>query len=374
MRPFHGPASSPLASPTDPDPRPVRAMARVALPAAVLARPRRLLLVVVCAAIALTALGVPVTSAQGQVLYVADTTERLPADDPWAPVWDRMPGLDVALSPQIGVPPALTGPSVPTVRARALSDGERIAILLEWSDPTLDDSVLEADAFADAAAIQFAQGTGISICMGQQAGALNIWHWKADWAADLAAWRDIWDAHPNAPADATVPKPEAGTGPEPPGFLSGAMAGNLRSLPRRSSVEDLNAVGFGSLTAQPAEGQDVAGASGWRDGVWRVVFSRRLTPDDPNDAQIRRDGATVVAFAVWDGARGERDGLKSTSTWLSLAFMPRGPGLLDAWPFFVLMLMAIGAGAVLLVYASRQPAVGRGWPGGRPPGREEPSA
>lgn len=340
-----------------------------------LARPGRLLLVTLAAATALTALGIPATSAQGPVLFVADTTDRLPTDDPWAAVWDRMPGLEVPLSPQIGVPPALSGPSVPTVRARALSDGERIAILLEWADPTPDESVLRADAFADAAAIQFAQGTGISICMGQQAGALNIWHWKADWAADLTAWRDVWEAHPNMPHDTTLPRETNGDGAGaegPPGFVTGVEAGNLRSLPRRSSVEDLDAVGFGSLTGQPPEGQDVEGASGWRDGRWRVVFSRSLVTDDPNDARIRRDGNTVVAFAVWDGARGERDGLKSTSTWLSLAFMQRAPGLLDGWPFFVLMAMAIGAGAILLVYASRQPAVGRGWPSGRPPGAPEP--
>jgi len=322
-------------------------------------RPRRLLVLAVLAAVALTVLGIPATSAQGSVLYVADTTDRLPTDDPWATVWDRMPALEVPSSPQIGVLPALAGPSVPIVRARALSDGERIAILLEWSDPTRDESVLRVDAFADAAAIQFAEGTGVSICMGQRAGALNIWHWKADWAADLARWRDVEDAHPNMPLDATFPR-EPGA--------AGTMAGNLRSLPRRSSVEDLDAVGFGSLTAQPPDRQNVAGASDWRDGVWRVVFSRSLASDDPNDARIRRDGSTVIALAVWDGARGERDGLKSTSTWLSLSFMPRAPGLLDGWPFFVLMLMAIGAGAVLLVYAARQPAVGRGWPGGRPPG------
>lgn len=341
----------------------------------IVGRPRRLLVLAVIAAAALTALGVPATSAQGSVLFVADTTERLPADDPWAPVWDRMPPLEVPLSPQIGVLPALTGPSVQTVRARALSDGTRIAILLEWADPTDDETVLRADAFADAAAIQFAHGTGVSICMGQQAGALNIWHWKADWAADVAAWRDVWDAHPNMPLDASLPGPsdgEARPSKELPGFLTGAMAGNLRSLPRRSSVEDLDAVGFGSLTAQPPEGQNVDGASGWRNGVWRVVFSRALATDDPNDARIRRDGSMVIALAVWDGSRGERDGLKSTSTWLSLAFMARAPGLLDGWPFFVLMLMAIGAGAVLLVYAGRQPAVGRGWPGGRP-GSQEPS-
>jgi len=322
-------------------------------------------LAVVGLATGLTLAGVPLTSAQGTVLYVSDVTDRLPNDDPWSPAWDGVRGVEVPLSPQVGVPPALLEPSVPTVRARALTDGDRIAILLEWADSTVDQTVLRSDAFADAVAIQFAQGAGVSICMGQQAGSLNIWHWKADWAADLEQFRDVPDAHPNMPLDATVPyvpRPDSTPRPGPDGFLSAVAAGNLRSLPdRASAVEDLNAVGFGSLTVQPADRQNVLGASEYRGGVWRVVLSRSLATDDPNDARLRRDGSSVVALAVWDGARGERDGLKSTSGWLALAFAQHGPGFLDAWPFLVMMLMAILGSGVLIVYGSRQPAIGLGW-------------
>jgi hypothetical protein len=205
--------------------------------------------------------------------------------------------------------------------------------------------------------------------MGQQAGALNIWHWKADWAADLAAWRDVQDVHPNMPLDASLPRlgtPAPGV-PVPPGFDTGAEVGNPRSVVARpSSVEDLNAVGFGTLTPQPPDRQEVQGASAWRDGVWRVVMSRDLAVPDPNDALLRRGSGTVAAFAVWDGARGDRDGQKSVSVWLTLAFETPQPGPLEAWPFLVMIVLTLLLAGAVLYIGTRQPAVGLGWPGGRP--------
>lgn len=336
-----------------------------------------------------TLVGVPVTSAQGMTLFVASVAGPLPVDDPWAPTWDQRPPTEVPLSGQAVTPPMLLLPNVPTVRVRALTDERRIAVLLEWQDPTMDDSVLAVDRFADAVAMQLALGTGTSICMGQQAGALNIWHWKADWAADLARWRDVQDIHPNMPLDASLPRletpapapgaptsgaPTSGVAespgvPVPPGFDTGAEVGNPRSVVARpSSVEDLNAVGFGTLTPQPPDRQEVQGASAWRDGVWRVVMSRDLAVPDPNDAPLRRGSGTVAAFAVWDGARGDRDGQKSVSVWLTLAFETPQPGPLEAWPFLVLILLALLLAGAVLYIGTRQPAIGLGWPGGRPDG------
>src|SRR3989304_661691 len=63
--------------------------------------------------------------------------------------------------------------------------------------------------------------------------------------------------------------------------------GNLRpASPRSGSCEEVDAVGFGPLTSQPLERQAVHGASAYRDGTWRVVMSRALTDDDPNDVEI----------------------------------------------------------------------------------------
>ena len=280
----------------------------------------------------LSLVGVPITSAQGETLFAIRATGSLPADDPFDPAWEEAPPLDVVMSGQTAVIPRQLVPSVASVRVRAMVDDTRLAVLLEWDDATLDDSVLGVDTFADAAAVQLALGSGTSVCMGQQGGGLNIWHCKADWAADLAAGGRLGleDVHPGMPDDVEIPTDDTG-GLGPDGFLTAQDVGNLRAAATIvSSVEDLDAIGFGSLTSQPPEAQNVHGASEHRDGIWRVVMSRDLTVEDPNDAVLSPGGtAGVVAFAVWDGSRGDRNGQKSVSTWLSLALPAPKTAIVD---------------------------------------------
>lgn len=329
-------------------------------------------LAVIALGAVLSLAGVPVTSAQGTTLFPVRVDGALPVDAPFDGAWSGVHPVAVTLSGQPVTPPMAMLPAFPAVRVRSLVNGDTIAVLMEWDDPTRDESVMGVDRFADAAAIQFALGTGTSICMGQQAGGLNIWHWKADWAADLAGRQDLAAVHPNMPDD---PHYGGTVDPADPtltedGFATGRAAGNPRSAATlASSVEDLNAVGFGTLTPQPVAGQNVHGASEYRDGVWRVVMSRTLAPGDGDDAAIRRGGpAGVVAFAVWDGGRGDRDGLKSVSAWLALSLPAEPIGLFDAWPFLVMLIVALAASALILWYGARQPAVGLGWIGGRPEG------
>jgi hypothetical protein len=321
-------------------------------------------------AVLLSIAGVPVTSAQGTTVFAVRTDGSLPVDAPFDAAWDGVQPTEVVLSGQAMVPPMLMLPSVPSVRVRSLVNDDRIAILLEWEDATRDESVLAVDSFSDAAAIQFALGSGTSICMGQLAGGLNIWHWKADWAADLPERQDVEDVHPAMPDDPAFPAAEDGTSPGTDGFLTGQMAGNPRSTAvRTSSVEDLNAIGFGTLTSQVPEGQNVHGASENRAGVWRVVMSRPLSDGDPNDTVLQPgSAATVIAVAAWDGSRGDRNGQKSVSTWLALALPPKPIGLLDMWPFLFLLAVALTLSGVVMWYGSRQPAIGLGWPNGRPDG------
>ncbi len=319
----------------------------------------------------LSVAGVPITSAQGTVLFVGRSDGALPVDSPFDPSWDAVPPASVALSGQLVTQPMLEQAAFPVVRASALADDDRIAILLEWDDPSADVSTTSETAFADAAAVQIALGTGTSICMGQLAGGLNIWHWKADWAAEIAAGSDLTDAHPNMPTDERFPADGSDPTLTEDGFLAGQTAGNPRSAASLvSSVEDLSAIGFGTLTTQPVDAQNVHGASEHRGGVWRVVLSRKLDDGDPNDAALRPQGpAAVVAFALWDGSRGDRDGQKSVSAWLSLVFPPHQNGLLDAWPYLILLVLALGLSGIVMAYGARQPAVGHGWgPRGLPQG------
>ncbi|MBI3329137.1 MAG: hypothetical protein HYZ81_20835 [Nitrospinae bacterium] len=50
-------------------------------------------------------------------------------------------------------------------------------------------------------------------------------------------------------------------------------------------------------------------------GRWKVVFARELRSKGPFDVQLQEGGTFPVAFAVWDGAKGDRDGQKAVSVW-----------------------------------------------------------
>ncbi len=53
----------------------------------------------------------------------------------------------------------------------------------------------------------------------------------------------------------------------------------------------------------------------WSKGTWAVVFARSLTVTEPKDESVQLTVGTPVkvGFAVWEGANGERAGVKSFS-------------------------------------------------------------
>ena len=310
--------------------------------------------------------GVPVTSAQGQTLTATRVDGPLPVNAPFDPAWAKARGVEVAMTGQSVVQPMRMTASVPSIRVRALVNDDRVAVLLEWEDATVDESVAAPTLFSDAAAMQFALGSSSSICMGQLGGSLNIWHWKADWAAALDG-RGTFDlAHPNMPRDVTFPV-DAVDGMGAQGFLTGQAAHNPRSAARfPSSVEDLNAIGFGSLTSQLVDGQNVHGASEHRGRTWRVVMSRDVMDDDVNDARFQPYGAaTAVAFAVWDGARGDRNGQKSVSSWIALA-MPASDTGTRGLIFLPIAVLLLAIASFLAWQGAMSTPTGRG--GDRPTG------
>ena len=175
--------------------------------------------------------------------------------------------------------------------------------------------------------------------MGQSGGTVNIWRWNAEWQRDLgkdsAGLWDVDDQYPGIYWDYYFEEPAGGVtymdrigrslGPFNPGIWSG----NIMSDPtlRLSSVEDLNANGFSTLTTQPH--QDVIGNGLWEPfgsikggcctgPTWRIVMKRALQTQDPNDVQFKGGASVPVAFAVWDGANVERNGMKGISTWFML--------------------------------------------------------
>lgn len=183
---------------------------------------------------------------------LADGT--LPAEDPTAAAWNDVAPSEFPLSPQVHWPTRILEVTAQSVKVRALHDGQHVAILLEYADPSEDPD--------DAAAVEFMVGDKKAhFAHGQpmlqvQGGPVNIWFWKN----------------------------------------------------KTAKVLDMNAQGFGTLKVQ--DKQDTKGKGVYQNGTWKVVFSRALATEDEHDAQIRPGEYINLAFAIWDGKKLESGDLK----------------------------------------------------------------
>ncbi|OHB70163.1 MAG: hypothetical protein A2W23_01310 [Planctomycetes bacterium RBG_16_43_13] len=221
------------------------------------------------------------------------------------------------------------------VKVKTIHNGDTIAFLLEWEDLKVNANMLRPQDYPDAAAIMFALTTPSGhFTMGTKEGPTNIWQWRFDRQMDLAKYVDIETIYPGMVADdyqletTHYPKKVEKAGHLPitsaplhnPTYLSGWGAGNPMSNPVRTTpVEDLNAEGFGTLTAQPQQGQNVQGRGIWNSGGWKVVFIRKMKSEDANDRTFSSGSEIPLAFAIWDGENGDRDGQKAVTYWQKLA-------------------------------------------------------
>lgn len=277
-------------------------------------------------AIAITFSKTPLASSQGVSLVAGWVEGDLPVEDSDSSLWQQTTAVEIPLSAQNVAKPILLDTKIKSVTARALQNSTQLAILVEWADDTQDDSSVAMQDFRDAVALQFPLAEGQPFyCMGQQGGNVNLWHWKADWQADITARKEMEDQYPNMHVD-YYPYAESAEGKlagvadyTDQNYLPAQKAGNLLAAASLASpVEDLIAGGFGSLTSQPLEGQNVQGYGEWIDGRWQIIFSRELSSSEQDDISFSPGKTYSVAFAVWDGANEERNGQKSTSQWVSI--------------------------------------------------------
>jgi len=244
-------------------------------------------------------------------IRAAPARDAAALNDPASPVWSEMKPHRVYLRPLWY---RNEYPLWVLVRAARLDN--QIAILVEWTDPTGDFAADREQHFADAVALQIALGDELPfIAMGDQTGLCEIWQWRADRQLTLDRGRPALrsDAYPNT---ATVEY-------RLPAFDAAKEAGNILAAPGGAErpIHSLSAAGIGTLTAPPVTSQRVQGRGVWKDGTYRVVFSVPVEPTRPREADFRK--ATIpIAFAVWDGHAGDRNGTKLVSQWLRLV-----PGL-----------------------------------------------
>ncbi len=219
------------------------------------------------------------------------------------------------------------GGSVLGAEVSAVHDGITVYFKITWKDPSRNARSIAVQEFRDAVALMFPLGAveitpaeHFSPRMGDREKPTNLWHWKADWEADMLVKGELEDVevqYPNMHDDfnfnpySAYYHRELITSVE---VLSGGRAANnLLSQPGRGrSVEDLNAEGFGTLTTQ--DHQDVNGCSHYENGEWTVIMYRSLITQDPHDAQLVPGGRAFFNMAVWNGGESDRNGQKNIST------------------------------------------------------------
>ena len=296
-------------------------------------------------ATALTLSDMRLASSQTVTLVAKRSEVDVPLGDPFDSVWNQANPIEAPLSAQNITPPKGGGDR--TITARALHDGERLYVLMEWEDDSEGLLVSRQAEFSDAAAVQFPVSEGETVpsfCMGDPSSPVNIWQWKAAWQADIdQGFVGVEDAYPSMHVDLYPFEEEAE-------FYPARAVGNVFAQDdRTTAVDNLLAGSFGTLTQAPD--QVVQGTGEWRDGTWRVVFARDLEVA-ADYTRFAEKQSTNVAFAVWDGASGERDGIKSVSQFLTLEVSPglveEDGGGVTVW---IIVLVVLGAVAMALVLA-----------------------
>jgi mono/diheme cytochrome c family protein len=214
----------------------------------------------------------------------------------------------------------------PDLHVRALHDGESLALCLTWKDTTRNDQPVRPQDFEDMAAVQLFQGSPEPFLgMGAADKPVDCWLWRASWGAGPGQVADVDTLYPNMSVD-LYPFEKAGPGsrqhtPEnqPDEFLTARAAGNqLADASRDFTGGNLQARGFGTLTMRPRVSQVVSARGTWKDGAWTVVLRRPMKVDPQAGLPLAPGQKLSIAFAIWDGAAGDRNGQKLISVWHDL--------------------------------------------------------
>ena len=141
---------------------------------------------------------------------------------------------------------------------------------------------------------------------------MNIWHWKAGLTETLQA-------------DATSEYSTGGVD------MDSLVCGGLMSNPmaklnptKENAVEELNSEGFGTVTPQADQHQNVEGYGKWKNGVWTLVFLRDMEAAGKWDVEFKGKREPILtAIAIWDGAKEDRNGRKIISVWQRLNILDK---------------------------------------------------
>ncbi len=233
--------------------------------------------------------------------------------------WDTAPTHLSKLVLQDLVEPRQMEITTQEVQVKSITNGTEIAFRIEWIDETNND-MAKPHNFIDGCAVQIPVKIMESVPapqMGETGKTVQMSFWRADWQAIVDGRADeITSIYPNSkpdhyPFNAKSLENNPDTQKEVAlRYAPARSLGNNRQGPRQQPVEDLIAEGPGTITPSPqtfSKGKGVRTATGWA-----VVISRPL-PDG-----FTKEKPSQIAFAIWEGSKGETGARKMRTGWINL--------------------------------------------------------
>ena len=257
------------------------------------------------------------TPIEGAPIVAPYVEVELPDTDPGSGAWEDAQPVLVPLAAQQIAQPFLEKAGVTALEVRALHNGERVALRLEWDDDSVDD-LDGIRRYHDAVAVQLPTAAGVTpaLTMGAPGNPVHVLQWRATWQRDIDSGgktgvEQIYPEviHDVMPDDVLPPKTAQL-------YWVAREAGNpLAQVGRSTPVEEVVAEGFGSVTHLPK--QTATGHGVNEDGGWRVVVSVPAARAGVG-APLEPGSSWPVAFAVWLGSEENRGGRKHIANWQTL--------------------------------------------------------
>lgn len=226
----------------------------------------------------LSLLNIPLAASAANAVAVKRIGNAVPTD-PQSPLWNNVTESEIPLSAQQIYQPG--GGTTRMVRVKALEDGHDFSLMVSWDDDTRNDTLGNMPSDAVAVQLPIDPSHLPYQCMGQTTSRVNIWQWKA-----------------------ALERPAAEALSGTPVFEGGA-----RNLTSNGICKAVDTPGTSPTAVSFHDGK-----------AWHVVFHRALGKGDIGTAPLGGKEPSSVAFAVWNGARGEARGMKAVSTWNTLQF------------------------------------------------------
>ncbi len=189
------------------------------------------------------------------------------------PLWDQADYLDLPMGGQVIFEPRQFTPVVTNVRIRGYYDNEKIAVLLEWVDKKPDNG---DDTPPDGIRIQFPEKltSGAEkpyFFMGDKRHPVNLWWWNA----------------------------------------------------ATNAAQEYTAKGVKKLEKQ--DSQDVRSTGSYNEGLYRVLFIRKLESGDKKDITFEPGRFIPFSVAVFDGRQQEEGVRCAVSAWYYMMLEPGTP-------------------------------------------------